>query len=166
MRVLVAGTGALACLFSARLASVGNDVTMLGSWVEGLAALRQHGVHLLDLDGSSKCYSVHVMDGAKSRGDFTQALVLVKSWQTERVARQVERCLADSGLALTLQNGLGNYEILSEILKAGRVALGVTTVGARMLEPGIVQFTGKGKVSIGPHPDIGGLAELLRRVWF
>ena len=166
MGVLVAGTGALACLFSARLASVGNDVTMLGSWAEGLAALRQHGVHLLDLDGSSKCYPVHVVEGAKSRGDFTQALVLVKSWQTERVARQVERCLAESGLALTLQNGLGNYEILSETLKAGRVALGVTTVGARMLEPGNVQFTGKGKVSLGPHPNIGGLAELLCEAGF
>ena len=76
MGVLIVGTGAMACLFAARLAGSGNTVTMLGSWPEGLAALRQHGVRLLEMDGSTRQYPVEVMDYAHCQGNFAQALVL------------------------------------------------------------------------------------------
>ena len=42
--------------------------------------------------------------------------MLVKSWQTERAARQLAECLAPGGLALTLQNGMGNREALANAL--------------------------------------------------
>jgi 2-dehydropantoate 2-reductase len=48
--------------------------------------------------------------------DVKYAIVLVKAWQTERAAHQLADCLANDGIALTLQNGLGNYEILSQAL--------------------------------------------------
>jgi 2-dehydropantoate 2-reductase len=166
MGLLVVGIGALACLFAARLSGSGNEVTMLGSWSEGLTALRQHGVRLLGMDGRTHQYPVVVFDGADFRGEFAQVLVLVKSWQTERVARQLEGCLTRGGIALTLQNGLGNYEILAGVLGHEMVALGVTTVGARMIEPGYVQHTGEGKVSIGAHPSLDGLEELLKKAGF
>jgi ketopantoate reductase len=37
--ILIAGTGALATLFAARLSAAGHPVTMLGSWENGLRAL-------------------------------------------------------------------------------------------------------------------------------
>jgi 2-dehydropantoate 2-reductase len=166
MSVLIVGIGALGCLFAARLAASGCPVTMLGSWPDGLAALRKHGVRLLEMDGSSHNYPVELMVGSESQVKFIHALVLVKAWQTERAAKQLEHCLSEAGLALTLQNGLGNYEILSDRLTPGRVALGVTTVGARMLEPGYVQYTGKGRVSIGASPNIDKLAGLLTEAGF
>jgi 2-dehydropantoate 2-reductase len=166
MNLLIAGTGAMACLFAARLASSGNKVTMSGSWEEGLAALRQYGVRILDLDGREHRYRVEVMNSTKNKGDFQQCFVLVKSWQTEQVAKQLGKCLSAKGIALTLQNGLGNDEILKAILTPDRVALGVTTVGARMLEPGYVQFTGNGKIFLGAHPQVSGLSRLLETAGF
>ncbi len=74
------------------------------------------------------------------------ALVLVKSWQTGRVARQLVDCLEPEGMALTLQNGLGNREILSGVLGIDRTALGATTIGAALVEPGKVRFAGPGKI--------------------
>ena len=166
MEVLIAGSGALACLFAARLACSGIEVTMMGSWPEGLAALRQYGVRLLDLDGQTRSYQIEVFEGSNCSGNFDHALVLVKSWQTERLGKQVYLCLADTGIALTLQNGWGNYEILKEILKPERVALGVTTVGARIIEPGYVQFTGNGKVSLGAHTNLGDIEGMLGEAGF
>ncbi|OGN93454.1 MAG: hypothetical protein A2Z71_00835 [Chloroflexi bacterium RBG_13_50_21] len=166
MGLLIVGTGALACLFAAHLAGSGNEVSMLGSWPDGLTSLRQHGVRILEMDGSTHQYPVAVLDGAELRCDFTQVLVLVKSWQTERVARQLKEYLSADGIALTLQNGLGNYETLEGALGQERVALGVTTVGAKMLEPGYVQHTGEGKVIIGYHPNLDGLGELLNKTGF
>jgi 2-dehydropantoate 2-reductase len=166
MGVLIVGTGAMACLFAARLAGSGNAVTLLGSWPEGLAALRQYGVRLLEMDDSTHIYDVQVMDAESCHGSFSKALVLVKSWQTERVARQLESCLDGSGIALTLQNGFGNVETLQAVLGSVRVALGVTTIGARMLEPGYVQHTGEGRVSLGPHDNVTGFGELLKNAGF
>jgi 2-dehydropantoate 2-reductase len=164
--LLIAGTGALACLFAARLASSGAEVVMLGNWPEGLAALRQYGVRLLDLDGSTKCFPVGVMEGNACKGSFKQSMVLVKSWQTERTVHQVEGCISADGIVLTLQNGLGNYEVLSQSLGKERVALGVTTVGARMLEPGYAQYTGTGVVSIEASQNLWGIDELLEKARF
>ena len=157
MRLLVVGTGAMACLFAAHLAGAGVEVTMLGGWPEGLNALRARGVRLLDLDGLEHQFPVRVIDGSENEGAFTQAIVLVKSWQTARAAEQLAKLLADAGIALTLQNGLWNYETLAGILGAERVALGVTTVAARLIEPGYVKHTGEGKVTLGINPKLAEL---------
>lgn len=166
MSLLIAGTGALACLFAAKLIRSGNEVIMMGSWKEGLDSLRRYGVRILDLDGSIHGYPVKVMDSEECKGGYLQSLVLVKSWQTERVAIQLKNCLSADGIVLTMQNGLGNDEILKAILNPERVALGVTTVGARMLEPGYVQFTGDGMIHLGSHPHIADLAGLLGKAGF
>jgi 2-dehydropantoate 2-reductase len=166
MSLLVVGTGALACLFAARLAGAGQSVTMLGSWPAGLSALRERGLMLLDLNDIVHEYWVEVADYGDRLPSFTKALVLVKSWQTTRVARQLEACLDNSGIALTLQNGLGNVETLQAVLGQERVALGVTTTSARMLEPGYVMHTGEGKVSLGAHPNLADFEELLQSAGF
>jgi 2-dehydropantoate 2-reductase len=166
MKILVVGTGALACLFAARLAGSGNEVTLLGSWPEGLRALRSNGVRLLDLNGNEHCYPVQVIDEVKHGVHFSRAIVLVKSWQTARVASQLQICLDASGIALTLQNGLGNFETLVDSLGTERVTLGVTTMAARLIEPGYVQHTGEGKVTLGFHPRLADLREALAKSGF
>jgi 2-dehydropantoate 2-reductase len=166
MKILVVGTGALACLFAARLGEAGNEVSMLGSWPDGLAALRLQGVRLLALDGSSQQVRVSVLDGASSLGSYLNSLVLVKSWQTGRAADQLKGLLSKNGIALTLQNGFGNLQTLQQALGLARVALGVTTLGARLIEPGYVQHTGDGKVMVGSHPRLGELGEALSGAGF
>ncbi|MDP2975648.1 MAG: 2-dehydropantoate 2-reductase, partial [Anaerolineales bacterium] len=164
--ILIIGTGALATLFAARLSATGVDVTMLGTWQAGLDALRKEGARLAAADGVERAYPVRVIyDPAECRG-ARFALVLVKAWQTERAARQLTSCLAEDGLALTLQNGLGNREILSESLGLGRVALGVTTTGATLLGPGLVRLGGEGTISLEAHPRLAALEAMLRAAGF
>jgi 2-dehydropantoate 2-reductase len=159
--VLIIGTGALGCLFAARLAAAGIRVTILGTWLEGLEALRSHGVRLAEPDDFEHTYSVEVAADPSECDSFACALVLVKSWQTEHAARRLEACLPAEGLALTLQNGLGNREKLVELLGTARVALGVTTYGATLEGPGLVRPGGTGTISIGEHPRLAPLASLL-----
>ena len=166
--LLIAGTGALASLFGARLASAGVHVTMLGTWPDGLAALREHGVRLVEAGPSGivpnsgeRVYPVRVAaDPAECRG-IPYALVLVKAWQTARAAQQLAACLPADGLALTLQNGWGNRETLEQALGPQRVALGITTLGATLLAPGMVRMGGQGPVTLGSHPRLQPLAGLL-----
>lgn len=161
--LLIVGTGALATLFAARLSNAGINVTMLGSWKEGLDALNKNGARLVDANGDEKSYPVQALRECKN---VRYAIVLVKSWQTERVALQLEKCLAEDGVVLTLQNGLGNGEILADILGEERVAQGVTVVGASLLEPGIVKISGEAKVSVEAHPRLGAINAFLTEAGF
>ncbi len=164
--VLVVGTGAMASLFAARLAASGVGISMLGSWPEGLAALKQNGVCLVDDEGTNFCFPVRVSSNPEDFVDSNLALVLVKAWQTERVAHQLSNCLAHDGIALSLQNGLGNRETLSRILGESRVGIGVTTMGATLLGPGRVRPGGEGAISLGVDPRVEPLINIFKKANF
>jgi 2-dehydropantoate 2-reductase len=166
MNTLIVGTGALATLFAARLSEAGHSVSMLGTWQAGLSALRKEGARILDADGIERAFPVHATDDPREVGDAKFALVLVKAWQTERAAHQLSNCLAQDGLAVTLQNGLGNRETLMRELGPGRVALGVTTAGATVLGPGLVRAGGEGILSLERNPAIGALEAALQSAKF
>lgn len=163
---IIVGTGAMACLFAAHFSAAGIPFRMLGTWQAGLLALIQDGVRLVGTDGSESVYPVQATNQTQSCYGARFALVLVKSWQTKRAARQLVECLAPDGVALTLQNGLGNRETLAEVLGAQRVALGVTTLGANLLGPGRVSPAGQGVTTLSAHPRLAPLAELLRTAGF
>jgi 2-dehydropantoate 2-reductase len=156
----------LANLFAARLSAAGHAVSMLGSWLEGLEALRTNGVRLHAADGGSTIYPVAASDDPADFKGTRLALVLVKAWQTERAAKQLAECLDVEGIALTLQNGLGNREALAAQLGEERVAFGVTTTGANLLGPGKVQAGGEGVISLGAHPRLAPLSAALKDAGF
>ncbi|MDX1435557.1 MAG: 2-dehydropantoate 2-reductase [Anaerolineales bacterium] len=164
--ILIVGTGALACLFAARLVRSGARVAMLGSWPEGLKALRTHGVRFEVEPGEVVHYPVRVIDGSQNCSPYGSAIVLVKSWQTRQAAKLLPACLASNGTALTLQNGLGNREALENTLGETRVALGTTTTGATLLGPGHVRPGGEGEIHLQARRSLQPLADWLALAGF
>lgn len=163
--LLIVGTGALANLFAARLSSAGVKVTMLGTWSQGLAAIQEYGVRLVT-DGGEKSFPVRATADLLKIGHVRYALVLVKSWQTERAVGQLAQVLSPEGVALTLQNGLGNFDILNNKLGSERATQGVTTTGATLLSPGYVRPGGEGIITVGEHPRLDPLVDSLRKSGF
>ena len=164
--ILIVGTGALATLFAARLTQAGYRVTLLGTWKEGIDALRKNGARLIDTNGNEQQFEVSATDDPRECLGAQYALVLVKAWQTERAAGQLKECLTDDGLAVTLQNGLGNYETLTRSLGLNRVALGSSTTGATLLGPGQVKAGGEGVISVERNPSLGPIEAALRSAKF
>jgi 2-dehydropantoate 2-reductase len=164
--ILIVGSGALACLFAARLAAAGERVQMLAGWPAGLAALQQNGAALVGADGAQHSYAVQASADPADFAGAQLALVLVKSWQTQRAGQQLSECLAADGVALTLQNGLGNREALAAALGDERVAAGVITTGATLVAPGVVRWGGDGTISLGAHSRLGALPQLLQQAGF
>jgi len=156
MRVVLFGTGAMACLFGARLACAA-EVTLVGTWTEAIDAIRERGILLEDSQGTQ---SIHVQaqsfDSPPVPADLV--LVLVKSWQTERVVPYLEKYLGSEGIALSLQNGLGNVDMLGS-----RAFQGSTAEGATLLGPGHVKEGGSGPTYVVAP---GWVVELLRQAGF
>lgn len=161
-RLLILGTGALGTLFAERLAQSGLEVWVLGTWQAALDALNSRGACVEWPDDVQTCAPVRAVADPRDCPPPDAALVLVKAWQTERAARQLAAVLPADGVALTLQNGLGNAETLTAALGAERVALGVTTTGAALTAPGLVRFGGAGLINIGEHPRIAPLVAALQ----
>ena len=143
MKVGVIGVGAMGCLFGAFLSPLA-DVTLLGHWPAQLAALRQNGLILVGVDGRSTRHTLAATDNPAAIAPADLALILVKSHQTDRAAALARQILKPDGLALTLQNGLGNREKLTAVLTPQNVALGITSQGATMLESGKIRHAGHG----------------------
>jgi len=77
------------------------------------------------------------------------AVVCVKTHGTAWAADVAKRVLAPEGVAITIQNGLGNYEALVAAVGEDRAAVGVIYVGARLDERGELHATGPGRVELG-----------------
>lgn len=153
MKIAVVGAGAMGCLFGGRLSQVA-EVWLIDPWVEHVIALQSKGLLLQEMDGSEHILSVRaVNDPNQVTVKVDLALILVKSHQTEWAARQAASILAPEGIALTLQNGLGNLEIIAGIVGAARALLGATMQGATLLGPGQVRHAGAGPTYLAMPPD-------------
>jgi len=153
VRVCVVGAGSLGGLLAGLLASAA-DVTLVG---------RPADVEAIEADGLRVTGSVerHVHPDVSTEPPATAdlAVVAVKAFDTEAVARQLADC--DLGGVLSLQNGLGNEKALAVHLDC-EVLAGTCTYGARRHEPGHVECTGVGEVALGARE--GGESTLADRV--
>jgi len=96
------------------------------------------------------------------------AIISVKTPGTPWAVEVAQHVVAREGTAITIQNGLGNYEALVAAIGERRAAVGVIYVGARLDENGALQATGAGRAELGyplgtaARPKIDELAKLLR----
>lgn len=141
IRIIIFGTGAMSCLFAARLAQVAQ-VILVGTWTEAITAIRERGI-LYEDSQSSRIVRVQAEYLGTSLTPVNLAIVLVKTWQTESISRPLRGYLNPGGLAISLQNGLGNLERL------GADAFpGATAEGATLLGPGHVRAGGSGPTHV------------------
>ena len=152
MRVAVVGIGAMGCLFGAKLSQVA-DVTLVGNWPAQLTALRERGLRFIQPDGRSQTIPLVVTNNPQTAAPVDLALILVKSYQTQQAAEAVRQILSPGGVALTLQNGLGNLEKLTAVLGQHHANLGITSEGAALREPGVVRHAGTGHTYISEASD-------------
>ncbi|MBI3537116.1 MAG: 2-dehydropantoate 2-reductase [Chloroflexi bacterium] len=165
MRIAIIGVGAMGCLFAARLSRVAN-VKMLGTWRDGVDAIRARGI-ALDSATENETTRVFATLDPNDIGECDLAIIARKSWQTDHAAEQTAQILARAGIALTLQNGLGNFEKIARAVGAQRAALGVTTQGAALIGPGHIQYAGGGATHIGgDQPALEQIVELFQRAGF
>src|SRR5579859_4721195 len=152
MKVAVVGAGGVGSVFGGRLAAAGHDVWLVHRRREVVEALRRDGLQLEGLDGHRERIVVHATDSTVEVGDVDLVLILTKATDTRAAAESARCLLGVSTLAVTLQNGLGNLEVIGEVLGPRRVLLGMTYAGAALVGPGHVRHTASGKSFLG-EPD-------------
>ena len=148
MHIAVIGAGNMGCLYGANLARAGEQVTLLDVWEEHLQAIQEKGLAMEGLHGEFVAEVAATTDPGTVSG-VDVAIVCVNGYNTRAAAEAACGMLAAEGCVLTLQNGLGNLEILTEVLGEGRVVGGLTFHSADLQAPGQVRHTNKGPTYLG-----------------
>lgn len=167
MHIAVIGAGNMGCLYGANLARAGEEVTLIDPWKEHVEQIRAHGLKMDGLHGEFTARLRATADPAQVL-PADLALILVSTYATPQAAQTARLVLKDSGFALTLQNGLGNIEILQEALGQERAMAGLTFHSADLKGPGAVTHTNEGHTYLGEldkhrTPRLEQLAALMER---
>jgi len=137
-RIAVVGAGGMGTAVAAFLARAGADVLLIGRTRPHIDAIAASGVVVDQPDGTSfTSRPAATADPASvPRGSVAALVVLTKTFDTDQAAEATAHVLASDGIAVSLQNGLGNELVLARHFGTERSLPGVTTIGAQRHEPG------------------------------
>lgn len=136
-RIVVAGAGSIGCFVGGVLSGARRNVTLLCR--ERIAAeLREHGLHLTDLDGMRldvPADRLNLATGPEVLAEADIVLVTTKSNATREMAALIARHSPGHAAVVSLQNGTGNAACLRDALPgrtvlAGMVPFNVVALGA------------------------------------
>jgi 2-dehydropantoate 2-reductase len=113
-----------------------------------VARLRLRGIQIQTLEGVQRVIEVPI-GLAPEVGPCDLTIVAVKTYQTESAARALPELMSQGGLALTLQNGLGNLEAMARTVGTRRLLAGVGLLGVTRQDEGRIIYAGRGVIYIG-----------------
>lgn len=149
MKIVIVGAGAMGSLFGGLLANSGNHVSLIDIWKEHIECINKKGLLIKGID-EDKYIRINAFTNVKEIKEKPDLIIVfVKSYHTENAAREVLPLLKKDTSVLTLQNGLGNIDILSKYLGSKGIIAGTTSYGSTILAPGSILLGGSGTTCIG-----------------
>jgi 2-dehydropantoate 2-reductase len=150
MRIAVLGAGAIGCLFGFRLDESGQDVLLIHHNPKTVRTLNKNGVVLKEQSRKISKRHIPAKQFLSEKDDADLVLLTVKAYDTHNAVELLQSWKSMPSLGiLSLQNGLGNIEVLSSYLPPTSVIAGSTTDGALQTSPGRIAHTGSGSTWIG-----------------
>ena len=167
VRICIVGCGALGSVIGAHLARL-DDVEVYAYDVsrEHVRAIRERG---LQISGASEfTVALRATSDAKEIPACDFGIFATKSLHTRAAVEQTAHIFGESGAVCSVQNGLGNEEMIAARVRY--VVRGATTLAAHMRGPGHAGFEFYSNLWIGPFEPSGTpfervqqLADLMNR---
>lgn len=165
MKIAIIGAGAMGSLFGSMLSMV-SEVSLIDINHDHVKSVRKNGLTVENIDGSRKIFNLKITDRIEElSGRFDLAIVFTKSYNTQDAADTARAILDPEGTALTLQNGIGNLEVIQNVLGAENAIAGVTSHGGTFLGPGKVRHAGIGATYIANLPSKKALIQKVAHVF-
>ena len=148
MKIVMMGPGAMGSLFGGLLARAGEELWLVGYLEEQVDTIRSVGL-TFEEKGKTKIIPMNATPDVTSIGKADLVIFFVKTYDTEKAVSDALVLEKEDTIFLTLQNGLGNEEVICKQVDPKKVILGVTGHGATLLRPGHIRHAGWGKTFIG-----------------
>lgn len=148
MKIVIVGPGAMGCLFAGFLSKSKQEIWLLDKNEERAQILNQQGIIIEGISGDWKA-SVLATADTKEINEVDLMIICVKSYDTKEAIIKTKSLIGDNTKVLTLQNGIGNIEIIGEVAGSDKVIGGVTNMGATLIDVGHIRHAGRGETVIG-----------------
>ncbi len=154
VKIAVIGAGAMGSMLGACLKMGGADVTLVERNPELAKRLADPGLlirHYTDDPDSAASLPpvpMKTCTDAQGLGEMDLVLFMVKGPDTRAALSSAMPLFGEKTWALTLQNGVGNVDILAEALPKERILYGCLNMSAIMEEPAVVTGNLFGKVNV------------------
>jgi 2-dehydropantoate 2-reductase len=147
MRICIVGCGAVGSLFAAHLAKAGEaEIWAYDVWKDHTDAIRRNG---LKLSGAAEFTAkVNATSDPRELPRCDYGIVATKAIHTRHAIEQTAHAFGDTSAVCSVQNGVGNEEILAEHVKY--VIRGTTFPAGHPIAPGHIGYDIKGDTWIGP----------------
>lgn len=148
MKIVIVGPGAMGCLFAALLSKSKEEIWLFDKNKERAEKISGQGIITEGISGNWQA-KIKITTETKEIGRADLIIICVKSYDTKEAITEVKPLTDESTKVLTLQNGIGNIEIVGEAIGPEKVIGGISNMGATLLDTGKVRYAGKGDTVIG-----------------
>ena len=148
MRIVVVGPGALGCLLAGLLSKKAEVWLLDRDPARAERILKNSGI---SSQGASGKWQAAIPATAKPAdiGETDLVIICTKAYHTKEAILHAKPLITKTTAVLTLQNGLGNAEIISEVVGEDNVMVGSTQLGVTLVGEGRIEHTGDGETIIG-----------------
>ena len=148
MKIVIIGAGAMGSLFGGHLARSEEEVWLVGNRKEKIDAILSVGL-TIEKNEKTQIIRVNATSDVASVGKADLVIFFIKTYHTEKAVSDALVLQKEDTTFLTLQNGLGNEDVICKKVNRSNVMLGVTNHGATLIRPGYIRHAGWGKTYIG-----------------
>jgi len=136
MKIAVVGVGAIGSVYAALFAEAGHDVWAIDRWDEHVDAMNRDGLTLTGFTGD-RTVAINASTEATDAGACDMYVIATKAAGAGAAASAIEPLLRPDTDVVTIQNGLGAADRITEHLPSSAVVVGVAQgFGAQMVKPG------------------------------
>lgn len=149
MRICVLGCGAMGSIYAALLAEGGNEVWAVDVWEAHVQAINEHGLRVEGPHGD-KTVKIQATSNASEVGLCDLVIIATKASGVEGAAKMASTMLNERGVVLTIQNGLGAGDRISQFIDPSKVLLGIASnFGACLKGPGHAEHKSMKLICLG-----------------
>ncbi|MEM7030478.1 MAG: ketopantoate reductase family protein [Chloroflexota bacterium] len=159
--IAVIGAGAMGCLFGGLLSEGGLKVTLIDIWQAHVDTINRDGLRLIGYGGDRYVPITATVD-PKNVKPVDVVLVQCKAAFTTEAIQNAKHIFRADTVAISFQNGLGNEEIIGDVIGMEHVLGGVTAQGSSVAAPGAVRNYSDLPSQIGEMS--GGISERAKQI--
>lgn len=136
--ILIVGAGGMGALFGAILQSGGLKISLYDTDMDHVGAMNRNGLEITGF-GGDRTVAIPSTSDPRSIESANLLLFQCKAHETVGAARAVRHLTDKGALCISFQNGLGNEEIIADVVGADKVLGGLTAMAGRKLGPGRIR---------------------------
>lgn len=149
MKIAVLGAGAMGSLVGAHLKKGGEQVFFVDPYEAHMEEVRSKGLYMELEDSGDEIVRIDLATtDASCVGTCDVVILLVKGMNTRQAVLSNQPLFGDQTVVISLQNGIGNVDVLKELFPEERIGYGVLKASATLTGPG--QIKGRVKFAYSP----------------